>query len=395
MKAKHILGILVMAVLALASCQNVNLPEAGNKDLATVSNLAYKTAGRELTLTWDLPVQNTANPMVGIQVIKNNIESVLIDSLATSYVVKRAAVNTELTYSVRIKYQDGRMSQGQSIIFTIAYEEKARPAFVLLADDVEGLQSVSAEEYGAAKWFEENYVNTGEGNFIAAADLASGINMGEVSMLWIHVDRVGLEAGVNNLPAELVSNGAKTALRSYIQNGGNIYLSKHATQLVEAYGRVKAAYAPNIFGSPDGEVGTDVWAINANLVNGTYDKRNHPFFSGMTANTDANGTYPLVGPVYRTDHNCMWNLNQLTFTKDGADNFDKFQKQTNSEIIATWGHVVDDAVSGLIIFLDDDDNFLGKVVCNGLAAYNMGNEENTEYAANNQILTTNIINYLK
>ena len=72
-----------------------------------------------------------------------------------------------------------------------------------------------------------------------------------------------------------------------------------------------------------------------------------------------------------------------------------FQKQTNSEILATWSHVTDDAVAGLILFKADDDNFLGNVVCNGLAAYNMGNEDNEEYAENNRILTTNIINYLK
>ena len=88
-------------------------------------------------------------------------------------------------------------------------------------------------------------------------------------------------------------------------------------------------------------------------------------------------------------------MNQLEFTKSGANNFEKFQKQTNSEILATWSHVTDDAVAGLILFKADDDNFLGNVVCNGLAAYNMGNEDNEEYAENNRILTTNIINYLK
>ena len=115
----------------------------------------------------------------------------------------------------------------------------------------------------------------------------------------------------------------------------------------------------------------------------------------MEKNSDANTTFPLVGPVFRYDHNCLWDLNGLTFTKTGANNFEKFQKQTNSEILGTWGQVVDDAVAGLIIFKADEDNFLGKVVCNGLAAYNMGNEANTEYAENNQILTKNIIEYLK
>ena len=88
-------------------------------------------------------------------------------------------------------------------------------------------------------------------------------------------------------------------------------------------------------------------------------------------------------------------MNALEFTKTGDDNFEKFQKQTNSEILATWGQVTDAAVAGLIVFKADEDNFLGTVVCNGLAAYNMGNEANTEYADNNRTLTKNIIEFLK
>ena len=313
--------------------------------------------------------------------------------MCTSYLIKRAAVNTELTYAVRIVYADGRVSPNKALIFTIEYEEKARPTMLLLADEVEDLES--DEEQGAAAWFKENYVDKGEGNFIKLEDIAAGINMGEVSMIWIHVDRIDIAQGAESLPEGLSSAAVKTAMRNFIQNGGNLYLSKHATQLVTTYGRVKAAYGPNIFNSADGSVGGDVWSINANMVGGKYDKRAHAFFVGLAKNSDANTTYPLVGPVFRYDHNCLWDLNGLTYTKTGADNFEKFQKQTNSEIFATWGQVVDDAVAGLILFKADEDDFLGNVVCNGLAAYNMGNEANTDFIENNRKLTQNIIEYLK
>ena len=382
--------IALVAAVVITGCNTVSIPEAANSDLAGVNNLKYSTAGRDLTLSWELPAAGKVE-MTGIEIIKNNSELTTIDSLCTSYLIKRAAVNTELTYAVRIKYADGRVSPNSALIFTIEYEEKARPAMVLLTENINDLET--DEEQGAARWFKQNYVDKGEGNFITPEDMAN-INMGEVSMIWIHVDRIDISQGVESLPEELTSNAVKTAMRNFIMNGGNMYLSKHATQLITAYGRVNAKYAPNLFNSAEGGQGDDVWSINANLVGGKYDKRGHAVFAGMQKNSDENATLPLMGPCYRYDHNCLWDMNALEFTKSGDDKFDQFQKQTNSEILASWGQVTDDAVAGLIVFKADDDNFLGTVVCNGLAAYAMGNEDNT-YAENDQLLTQNIINYLK
>lgn len=389
---KFLYSIVLLTGLMLIGCDHVNIPDPANKDLAGVQNLRYSVQGRDLTLSWDLPNVG-AIEMAGIEIVKNNSEVTVIDSVCSSYLIKRAPVNTELTYAVRIKYADGRVSPNAALVFTIPYEEKARPAMLLLASEIRDLET--EEEQGAARWFKENYVDKGEGNFITPEDVAAGINMGEVAMIWIHVDRLDIAQGVDYLPEELTSNAVKTSMRNYIMNGGNVYLSKHATQLITAYGRINAKYAPNIFNSADGAQGGDVWSINANLLGGAMDKRGHAVFKDMQRNTDENTTFPLIGAVYRYDHNCMWDMNQLEFTKTGANNFEKFQKQTNSEILATWSHVVDDAVAGLIVFKADDDNFLGTVICNGLAAYNMGNEDNEEYADNNRKLTQNIIEYLK
>ena len=391
---KKILYLIVLFFgLMLVGCEAVNIPEPENNNLPGVQNLQYSVAGRDLTLSWKLPAEIPAGvQMVGIEIVKNNQDVTTIDSICTSYLIKRASVNTELMYAVRITYSDGRVSPNAALVFKIDYEEKARPAMVLLAEDIDLLET--DEERGAARWFKENYVDKGEGNFITPEDMAN-VNIAEVSMIWIHIDRIDIAEGEASLPEEITSNAVKTAMRNYIMNGGNMYLSKHATQLISTYGRVNAKYVPNIFNSADGAVGGDVWSMNANLLGGAQDERGHAFFQGMKKNDDANTTFPLIGAVYRYDHNCLWDLNALTYTKSGANNYEKFQKQTNSEILGTWGQVVDDAVAGLVIFKADEDNFLGTVVCNGLAAYNMGNEANTEYAENNQILTTNIIEYLK
>lgn len=396
---KKVIYMIALMALVMVGCKPVDIPEPANSKLPGVNNLQYSTAGRDLTLSWQLPNNIPAGyEMIAIEVVKNNQELTTLD-ICESYLIKRAAVNTELSYAVRIRYTNKNVapatevvSPNAALIFTIDYEEKARPAMVLLTTDISDLPT--EEEKGAAKWFKENYVDKGEGNFITPEDMAN-VNMGEVSMIWIHIDRLDIAQGAESLPEELTSNAVKTAMRNFIQNGGNMYLSKHATQLITTYGRIKAQYAPNIFNSADGAEGSDVWSINANMVGGKYDMRGHNVFLNMEKNSDANTTYPLAGPVYRYDHNCLWDLNALEFTKSGADNLEKFQKQTNSEILATWGHVVDDAVAGMILFKADEDEFLGTVICNGLAAYNMGNEANTQYAGNNQTHTKNIIEYLK
>ena len=393
---KRIYFIIALFAGLLTACHTVDIPEAENSNLPGVINLQHSVAGRNLTLTWELPASDqlpAGVTMTGIEIVKNSLEITAIDSLCTSYLIKRATVNTEMSYAVRIVYSDGRVSPNAAIIFSIPYEEKARPAMVLLADNISDLES--DEERGAARWFQQNYVDLGEGNFISAADLPY-INLNEVSVLWIHVDRLGITSGLDQLPAELTSNAVKAALKTYIANGGNMYLSKHATQLLVAYGRVKDKFLPNIFNAGDGATGSDIWSMNANLVGGKYDMRSHAIFAGLSKNSDANTTFPLIGPVYRYDHNCLWDMNALTLTKPGDDKFEQFQKETNSEILATWGQVTDDAVAGIVAFkADDDGNFLGTVICNGLAAYNMGNDENTEYQSNNEKLTQNILEYLK
>ena len=144
----------------MAGCTPVDIPEAANSNVPGVKNLAWSAAGRDLTLSWELPTDIPAGlEMKAIEVVKNNQELTTIE-LCNSYLIKRAAVNTELSYAVRIRYVDSRaaeatevVSPNAALVFTIDYEEKARPAMVLLAENVADLES--DEEQGAARWFKE------------------------------------------------------------------------------------------------------------------------------------------------------------------------------------------------------------------------------------------------
>ena len=60
-----------------------------------------------------------------------------------------------------------------------------------------------------------------------------------------------------------MSTDAIAALTTYYKNGGNLFLSNHATQLVVPLGRTERA--PGIFADGEGGDGADVWTINANI----------------------------------------------------------------------------------------------------------------------------------
>ena len=66
-------------------------------------------------------------------------------------------------------------------------------------------------------------------------------------VIWVHIDRVGIGAGWDKLP---LSADAIAALATYYKNGGNLFLSNHATQLVVPFGRTERL--PGIFADGEG-----------------------------------------------------------------------------------------------------------------------------------------------
>ena len=153
-------------------------------------------------------------------------------------------------------------------------------------------------------WFKKQFVN---GKVITSATLTDE-DLSAYDVIWVHIDRVGIGAGWDKLP---LSADAIAALATYYKNGGNLFLSNHATQLVVPFGRTERL--PGIFADGEGGDGADIWTINAN-IGMEYDHRAHPVFAGMvTSSQFPHETFLLIGPGRREDHNCMWDLNSYGF----------------------------------------------------------------------------------
>ena len=362
-------------------------------ELAKATGLQADVAGRTVTLSWELPAREG---ITGVRVSCDNGAPTILPADATSCVLKGQPMDRDLVYTVKIDYDGGYVSEGISITARVPYVA-SKMAYLMTAPSVADLPD--DDERAAATWFsaQEN------AEFIQPSQISS-LDPDIYSVIWIEIDRVGLPFGWENLPGGLADDSTIAALREYSANGGSIYLANMATQLTVPLGMVPENMAPTIFGNGQGGSGTDVWVINPYLGvdfkdggdQGYYDRTAHAIYKGLTLEDPNNYGYltlPLIGPGQREDHNCMWDCN-IYGKGSQRDVIANFEQTTNSLVLATWGHVRDHCVAGLVEFYANDTH--GRCIANGLAAYEWNqNSGQNPYQHNVEQLTLNILNYLK
>lgn len=367
-----------------------HVPLAGVTDLRVSS-----ISGRKVTLDWKLP---SAEGITGVKIIRdgNTENATVVEGNVTSYQLKGQPTGKETTYTVAVVYENFYDSEGTSVKADIPYITP-KMGYLMTAPTIDRLPD--DDEQAAARWFvqQEN------------AELIQASQLGELDpdiypVIWIEIDRVGLPIGWEKLPSEISSDEAIEALRNYSANGGSLYLANMATQLTVPLGFVPADMAPTVYGNGDGGSGNDVWTINPYLGwdfrdgsdQGFYDRTEHAIYKGLTFE-DPNGygyeSLPLIGPGQREDHNCLWNCN-LYGKGSYADVIKNFEMTTNSLVLATWGHVRDHCVAGLVEFNANAEH--GRCIANGFAAYEWNQNSGANlYQHNIEQLTTNILDYLK
>ncbi len=363
--------------------------------LAGVSNLTAEVSGRTVTLKWTNP---TGSGITGVRIIRNGDTGAAIDLPAgtSSYEMKAQPMDVELTYSVQLMYDEYYASEAATTQIKVPYIAP-KMAYLLIADKWQDLPD--DDERAAAQWFaaQEN------AEFITPSRIAD-LDVDLYPVIWIEIDRVGLPLGWQNLPAQISGEETIAALRTYTVNGGNLYLANMATQLTVPLGFVPENMAPTVYGNGDGGSGTDVWVINPYLGwdfrngsdQGFYDRTAHAIFKDLTFE-DPNGygydNLPLIGPGQREDHNCLWDCN-IYGRGSYPDVIANFEATTGSLVLATWGHVRDHCVAGLVEFYANAHH--GRCIANGFAAYEWNqNSGANPYQHNVEQLTSNILDYLK
>ena len=372
---RSILCCNIVAALVLTACSDVEIPASASDAKATVTALSYDNpqGTRQVTLTWTLP----AGDVTGIQIIKDDADVIELEGPQTSYFIKKAPTNVDVTYTVKARFADGTVSKGQTVRFYIAYE--AQKGGSKLAMLVPNDYTSSADEKDAADWFKKNYVNTGKGVLLTPATI-DDLDIEQNSAVWVMCDRIGIGHGWDKLPGDLASTATIEALKAFANDGGNLLLTNHATQLTVALGRIADAYAPGIFGDGEGVENGDIWGVHpiiGNVEGQIYDHSSHDIYRGLTYEADLfAGIYCFESAGVKGDHNCMWDLNAYGLAPN-PNVVTAWEELTNSTVLGTWNHVVDYCCAGIVDF-NPTTTFPGRILTVGLAAYewNLGGTVN-------------------
>ena len=375
----------------LTSCSDVDLMDATYSE--TVSNLVadYTQGSRQVTLRWDNP---TMQGQSGIQIIKDNTDITNIDEVVSSYLIKKAPTNVDVAYTVKARYQDGRVSEGQTVRFNIAYEVQkgGNKVAMLVPNDY----ASSDDEKDAVAWFQQNYVNTGKGVLVTPATI-DNLDIEQQAACWVMCDRIGVQHGYQNLPGDLASAETINALKAFTADGGNLLLTNHATQLTVAVGRIADAYAPGIFGNGEGGQNNDVWGsqpIIGNAEGQIYDHSGHDIYWGMdfVSGLYERSIYCFEGAGIKGDHNCMWDLNAYGLAPN-PNVVKAWEETTNSTVLGTWNHVVDYCCAGIVDFAPTT-TFAGRILAVGLAAYEWNIGGTNDYQGQLEKFTSNCLSYV-
>lgn len=234
------------------------------------------------------------------------------------------------------------------------------------------------DEQAAYNWFHNSY-KPGHGleKVEFTPDNISDLNATDVKVLWIPINRQG--NSIEDVKPSAIYNNVET-LKKYVQEGGNLYLTNHATLLVSKIGRIDEQYEPKEVAYGAAGKNPDTWGVNPRFAD--MDYRGHVLYSDFVAGSK-NDNYFLNSGTSKEDHNCLWT---------GVSSYTDFIKATNSHILGKWSENGDTNNFGVVEFMPSGD-YKGTILCNGLAAYEW-NCNGNKYVDNIKKFTENSISYL-
>ncbi len=388
---KKIYLAFVATLSILTACSDVELPASASDSKASVSSLEYENplGSRQVTLHWI----NPAGAIEGIQIIKDNKDIIELEGAPTSYLIKKAPTNIDVSYTVKVRFADGTVSRGETVRLFIPYEVQKGGSKVamLVANDY----TISDDEKDAVEWFKKNYVNKDKGILVTPATI-DDLDIERQTAVWVMCDRIGIEKGWQNLPGNLASTATIEALKSFAADGGNLFLTNHATQLTVALDRISEAYAPGIYGSGEGGQNNDIWGVHpviGNVEGQIYDHTSHDIYRGMSYQPNLfAGIYSFEGAGVKGDHNCMWDLNAYGLAPN-PNVVKTWEELTNSTVLGTWNHVVDYCCAGIVDFAPTT-TFAGRILAVGLAAYEWNIQGVNEQQEQLEKFTANCLKYV-
>lgn len=264
------------------------------------------------------------------------------------------------------------------LIFLLVCSGQLAKAQTKVGIFVENTTGLDDDEQAAYDWFHNSY-KPGHGleKAVFTPDNISNLNANDVKVLWIPINRQG--DNIDVVKPKAIYDHVET-LKKYVQDGGNLYLTNHATLLVSEIGRIAEQYKPNTVTYAAAAGNSDAWGVNPRFAD--MDYRGHVLYSGFEAGSEELN-YFLNSGTPKEDHNCLWT---------NVSDYKKFIENTTSHILGKWSYNGETNNFGVVEFMPKGV-YKGTILCNGLAAYEW-NCNGNKYVDNIKKFTENSISYL-
>lgn len=265
-------------------------------------------------------------------------------------------------------------------------------------------------ELNAATWFKENYVDKGKGTFLPIAQVAA-TDLSKYDLIWAHVERTAMPDKSELKGKYGFDDAVVTALKSYVQAGGNLYLSKAATFLAYYMGRI--GYAPTFenAGNYEQKNSDDWWCTQALLGSGLdaasqTDRTGHAIFTGLEKTTNSDywhNAFKMTNAEVRTSNiYCSWiefldGDQQKKYGNNNKQLLTDFESAWNARCLSQRGNIADYCFMDIVEFLPgtvNDVNWKGTILCNGSNHCQWAKCNDGTIPLPITTLTGNVMNYL-
>ena len=264
-------------------------------------------------------------------------------------------------------------------------------------DHMAGWYDGEQPEYNAAKWFQETYIATGKGRFVTVEELPTLKEKG-IKALWVNIERIDITTD------EGMFTAMPAPLKTYIQAGGNVLLTKQATRL--AYLMDRIGYAPefNAGGystdAPDHRSRSIATKMGISLSEEhQLDMSGHAIYEGMLSYDEPKNVYLVAPECNKTMNYCSWQdfftdgNNTTAYGNDNIQRMRDFENAWNATVLGIQGNIYDYCLSNVVEFNATGD-WQGRILTIGSAAYQWGSSNNMVELDNMKRLTSNSLAYL-
>lgn len=254
-------------------------------------------------------------------------------------------------------------------------------------------------EYNAAVWFRDTYVNDEKkGCFVAMEELPDLYARG-VHTLWVNIERSLIT------PEDGVLRDTKDKVKAYTQAGGNVLMTKQATYLTYTMGRI--GYAPAFeSGAYTTEDRGQVRSIQTVMglsdcvaEDERLDMSGHRIYDNMLSYWETKSMFFVAPECKKTYDYCSWTDYLRASDEDTHYNncliqrLRDFEADWHATVLAGQGGIGDYCLSNIVEF-NATDEWKGRILTIGSAAYQWGSSNNNVERQNLMTLTANCLAYL-